>query len=234
LNEVRHIGPQAPPDVEVSGIRPQWRDNHAPDRPEFVWSHEGHAQHHAPVIPALRKILGPGAQRSLLDLGCGNGALTATLAADGFNAVGVDVSTSGVAVARSAHSSLDFREHDLELPLPADLHGRFDVAVSAEVIEHLFLPRALFRRADEALQVGGRLVVTTPYHGWIKNLALALTNSFDKHWHPGSDYGRVKFFSIATLTDMAHECGFKVDAMHRVGRVPPLAMSMIMLATKVQ
>ena len=77
--------------------------------------------------------------------------------------------------------------------------GTFDTVLSAEVVEHLFLPRELFARAREALGDGGRLVVTTPYHGYAKNLALAVFGQFDQHWVPLSDYGHIKFFSKATL-----------------------------------
>lgn len=197
-------------------------------RDEYSWDDAAPAHNHAFLLPTLARILAPGRGRSLIDLGCGNGALSAQLAALGYRTTGVDVAVSGVNQAQRAHSSVEFSEHDLGLPLPTVLRNRFDVAVAAEVIEHLFLPRELFRRADEALRPGGRLLITTPYHGWLKNVALSATNRMDQHWNPAWDYGHIKFFSRRSLTELAAECGYEVVAFHRVGRIPPLAMSMIL------
>ena len=202
------------------------------ERTEYEWQGGGHAHNHGVLIPSLRGVLGQGRGRRLVDLGCGNGSLTAVLADDGFETAGLDLAVSGIRHAQAEHPELRFLEHDISEPLPRELHGDFDVALAAEVIEHLFLPRQLFRRASEALVPGGVLVVTTPYHGWLKNVALAVTNRLDRHFGPGWDYGHIKFFSPATLTAMAVECGFEVKAVHRVGRIPPLAMSMILVARK--
>jgi len=100
--------------------------------------------------------------------------------------------------------------------------------VAVEVVEHLLLPRQLLERAREALRPGGIFIATTPYHGFLKNLALALTNKFDHHWHPLRDYGHVKFFSRETLSQLFGEQGLKVQRFARVGRVPALAKSMIL------
>jgi 2-polyprenyl-3-methyl-5-hydroxy-6-metoxy-1,4-benzoquinol methylase len=202
------------------------------ERTEYEWSGAGHAHNHSVLVPALRQILGSGDGRALIDLGCGNGSLTAVLHEDGFATTGLDLAVSGIRHAQTANPDLGFREHDITEPLPTDLHGGFDVALAAEVIEHLFLPRRLFSRATEALKPGGTLVITTPYHGWLKNVALAMTNKLDGHFAPGWDYGHIKFFSRATLTAMADECGFDTAGFHRVGRIPPLAMSMILVAQK--
>lgn len=201
-------------------------------RTEYEWHGAGHAHNHKVLLPKLQEVLGFGAGKRLIDLGCGNGSMTAAFADRSYRTVGVDIAASGVRHAQQAHPDLEFLAHDLGEPLPRRLHQRFDVALSAEVIEHLLLPRSLFRRADEALKPGGRLVITTPYHGWLKNLALAVTNKFDGHWSPGWDYGHVKFFSRATLIEMTNECGFTVESVHRVGRIPALAMSMVLVARK--
>lgn len=55
---------------------------------------------------------------------------------------------------------------------------RFDLVVSTEVIEHLYPPELLVRFARESLDPGGRLIVTTPHHGYWKNLALAATGKW--------------------------------------------------------
>ncbi len=186
---------------------------------------------HRYLVPAVLEALGAPAGRSVLDVGCGNGALSAKLAARGFTMTGIDFEPSGIALAGAAYPHITFRRHDIGAPLPTDLLGRFDAVVSTEVIEHLLLPRQLFARAREALRPGGALVVSTPYHGYTKNLALALLGRFDRHWSAGSDYGHIKFFSPSTLTALASECGFAPVGLTRAGRIPPLAATMVLRAT---
>src|SRR5437867_3004621 len=112
-------------------------------------------------------------------------------------------------------------------PIAEEWRHRFDAVIAVEVLEHLLLPRLLLLRAREALRPGGVVILTTPYHGFLKNLALALTNKFDQHWHPLRDYGHVKFFSRETLSQLFAEQGLKAGRFARVGRVPALAKSMI-------
>ena len=69
--------------------------------------------------------------------------------------------------------------------------------------------------------------MTTPYHGYLKNLALAVAGQLDGHYQPWRDGGHIKFFSRATVTDLIRREGFVVTGFVRVGRVPPLAKSMV-------
>lgn len=189
--------------------------------------------HHGYVVPAMLRALGPPSGRRLLDLGCGNGAITAKLAAAGFAASGVDFEQHGIEIASMALPGIDFRVHDLAQPLPPELSGRFDLVVTAEVIEHLFLPRELFARAREAIgDRSGRLVVTTPYHGYVKNLVIALFGRCDHHASPLADFGHIKFFSKKTLAEMGRQCGFHSTRFTLAGRVPPLSASMVMTAER--
>ncbi|HUA94795.1 MAG TPA: class I SAM-dependent methyltransferase [Acidimicrobiales bacterium] len=194
----------------------------------WEWTSADRAPNHTYLVPGVLRALGDPAGRRLLDLGCGNGALTAELAVAGWEVTGLDFEESGIERARQAHPGVTFAVHDIYQPLPESLRGRFDAVLSAEVIEHLFLPRELFARAREAVSAPSTIVVTTPYHGYAKNLALAVTGKFDGHWVPGSDYGHIKFFSRRTLAALARECGVEPYWWHRVGRIPPLAASMIM------
>jgi 2-polyprenyl-6-hydroxyphenyl methylase/3-demethylubiquinone-9 3-methyltransferase len=195
---------------------------------EYCWDIDGHAESHdyllKPVLALLRQY---GAKR-VLDLGCGNGSFSARLASHGFEVTGVDFSASGIARARGNFPSLHFEQHDLQQPLDAGYSRRFDAVVSTEVIEHLLLPRMVMHNAQRALRPGGHLIVTTPFHGYAKNLLLALTNGFDGHWHPLRDYGHIKFFSRATLTQLFIESGFSDLRFSTAGRFAPLGKSMVL------
>lgn len=194
---------------------------------EFVWADEDPTSAYSYILPVVLHWLREGGAKRVLDIGCGNGVLTHELAKAGYEITGIDSSASGLALASKAYPEIRFLQAGVESPLPEELKGRFEALIAVEVIEHLLLPRELFRRAKEALGVRGRLIVSTPYHGYLKNLALALANKYDAHWHPLRDYGHVKFFSIDTLSRLFQEQGFRVCQTRRVGRVPLLEKSMI-------
>lgn len=193
---------------------------------EFIWAGDGLGNAHQYILPTVIDWLSSANARTVLDLGCGNGAVTRELARNGFQAIGTDASWSGISIA-SGNSNIEFLQADIETPLPAHLHSRFDAVIAIEVIEHLLRPRFLFERAREALKPNGTLIISTPFHGYLKNIALALCNRFDEHWHPLRDFGHVKFFSRSTLTQLFHEQRFAVEAVARVGRIAPLAKSMV-------
>ena len=186
---------------------------------------------HGYLLPTIVRWLKQAGARVVLDLGCGNGAVAAALAAEGYEMTGLDVSESGIAIAARSYPGIPFIQADLSAPLPAPLRERFDTVLAVEVVEHLLLPRCLFERAREALCPNGAFIVTTPYHGFWKNVALALTNQLDDHWHPLRDYGHVKFFSRATLSRLFAEQGLPIRRFKRVGRIAPLAKSMIAQGT---
>lgn len=194
---------------------------------EFVWEGSEPAESHKYIASPLIRMLDDLGAREVLDLGSGNGSLTVRLAATGRVMSGLDHSESGVQLARQRHPQISFGQFDMLAPLPATHLARFDAVVSAEVIEHLPFPRKLFDRAREALRPGGSLIVTTPFHGYWKNLSIALVGKFDEHWHPLRDYGHIKFFSRSTLVALFAECGFVDVKFRTAGRIPPLACSML-------
>ncbi len=194
---------------------------------EYCWDIDGHAESHDYLLQPVLSLLRECGAKQVLDLGCGNGSFSARLASHGFEVTGVDFSASGIERARSNFPALHFQQHDLQQPLAAGYSQRFDAVVSTEVIEHLLLPRMVMQNARFALKPGGHLIVTTPFHGYAKNLLLALTNGFDGHWHPLRDYGHIKFFSRATLTQLFAESGFSGLRFSTAGRFPPLGKSMV-------
>jgi len=105
----------------------------------------------------------------------------------------------------------------------------FDVVISTEVIEHLYDPTKLFQFARGVLKPDGHLLVSTPYHGYWKNLALSVADKWDFHHHPARFGGHIKFWSRKTLSEMFVNFGFMVGEFRGVGRTPWLWNSMILV-----
>ena len=188
---------------------------------------------HAYLQPALARLLDglDPPPRRVFDLGCGNGATARWLAARGLQVAGADPSTSGIREANRAAPELDLRVGSAYDPL-AETFGTFPVVVSLEVVEHVYAPRDYARCVFHLLEPGGAAFVSTPYHGYLKNLALAATGRLDAHFTALWDHGHIKFWSPETLSALLTEAGLEVERVVRVGRVPALAKSMIVVARK--
>jgi 2-polyprenyl-3-methyl-5-hydroxy-6-metoxy-1,4-benzoquinol methylase len=180
----------------------------------------------------LKEIFGSRRGR-LLDLGCGNGFVTAKLATMGHEIIGVDASPDGIEVARQAYPGLRFDVVSVyDDNLEAKVGNEFDAVISLEVLEHLYYPKRLFEVSHRLLRKGGSLVLSTPYHGYWKNLALSLLDGWDKHFTAGWEGGHIKFFSVKTASEMARSAGFGRIRHDGVGRVPYLWKSMVLVAEK--
>jgi hypothetical protein len=71
-----------------------------------------------------------------------------------------------------------------------------------------------------------------PYHGYWKNLALALTGQMDAHFTALWDHGHIKFWSIRTITQLLTEAGFRIIQIQRIGRISPLAKTMMIVVQR--
>jgi 2-polyprenyl-3-methyl-5-hydroxy-6-metoxy-1,4-benzoquinol methylase len=187
------------------------------------------------LLPVLKRIVtrcGPNA--AVLDLGCGNGALTSMLAEPGWNVTGVDSSPSGIQIAQAAHAwpHVRFVLADAAGPLEGLAPESFDAVLSIEVIEHVHEPRRLVRNAQRLLRPGGLAVFTTPYHGYLKNLVLAAGGRFESHFPALADGGHIRFWSRKTLSRLLAEAGFVGFRFYGAGRLPYLWKSMLISAEK--
>ncbi|MET0556873.1 MAG: methyltransferase domain-containing protein [Vicinamibacteria bacterium] len=195
------------------------------------YAHSAPAHTAAYLEGPLLAELGPLPGTTLLDIGCGNGALTASLAERGGAITGMDLSESGIALARAAHPNVRFEVGSVYDDLQARF-GAFDRVIALEVIEHLYDPRTFVRRAFEALKPGGRFVLSTPYHSYLKNLALAVSGKLDAHFTVLWDGGHIKFFSQRTLATVLQEAGFVDLRFQGAGRVPLLWKSLVASARR--
>lgn len=171
--------------------------------------------------------------RSICDLGCGNGHIAGRLAALGYQVTGVDASRSGIRIAQHAYPNVNFIEAliDRDLAETAALNN-FDLVISSDVIEHLYRPSDILEAAFTLLKPSGHLLLGTPYHGYLKNLALALSGRLDSHFSVLHDGGHIKFFSVKTLSQLLTTHSFTDLSFNFYGRAPWLWKNMICHARK--
>jgi 2-polyprenyl-6-hydroxyphenyl methylase/3-demethylubiquinone-9 3-methyltransferase len=201
----------------------------------FGWTNPERTQCHDFLIPAVDRALAPLRARlpaaRIFDIGCGNGIVAAHLQRQGFHVQGIDPAEDGIAQARLAHPDLDLRPGSAYDDLAAGF-GTFDAVVSLEVVEHLYFPHRFAQRAFELLKPDGLLLLSTPYHGWLKNVLIATTGKWDYHHHPLRDHGHIKFWSEPTLRSLLEGAGFHSIRFARLGRFPAVAKSVFVTARR--
>lgn len=172
--------------------------------------------------------------KTVLDAGCGTGRLVAALHDAGYQAHGFDLSESGMQHARESRPDVAYAQASVYDDYRRIFPGieAFDVVVSSEVVEHLYQPAVLAQRCYEALRPGGWVVVTTPYHGYAKNLMLALTGRMDRHFTALWEGGHIKFWSARTLSELLRRAGFAPPRFVGLGRIPGCWKSMVLIARK--
>ena len=172
-----------------------------------------------------------GEEARLFELGCGNGSVAFKLTQLGWDVTGVDPSAEGIAQAQAAYPSLKLAAGSAYDDL-REKYGRFPVVTSLEVVEHVYAPRDYAKTLYDLLEPGGVAIISTPYHGYWKNLAMAITGKLDAHFTALRDHGHIKFWSEKTLTRLLVETGLAPPRFLKVGRIPALAKSMIAVTRK--
>lgn len=196
--------------------------------------HNGNGMHtDAYLTIPLLSILAEKAKRGarILDLGCGNGSLSHVIAQQGYEVVGIDESVSGITIARQNFPDCEFVQDSIYNLPPAELLNAFDIVITVEVIEHLFYPREVLKFAKQCLKPGGYLIITTPYHGYLKNLLIASLGKMDNHFSVLWDGGHIKFFSVKTMTELLITENYTNISFKFAGRLPYLWKSMLCCAS---
>src|SRR5258708_1649420 len=150
-------------DVMATNPAQGWRHHNS----ELNFSHEY-------LLPAVFKTLDAPEwtapeRRRLFDMGCGNGAVMREVARRGWEVAGIDASEEGIRFAKQGSPPLNVEVGSGYDDLSARF-GRFPVVLCLEVIEHVFFPRKLVACIRSLLEDGGTAIISTPYHGYWKNL----------------------------------------------------------------
>jgi SAM-dependent methyltransferase len=197
-------------------------DSTRPPSPGQRWNAEGYAANArfvadlgAPVLD----LLAPRPGEDVLDLGCGDGALTRTLAASGARVIGVD--SSPELLASAAALGLDVRLADGQrLPFEAE----FDAVFSNAALHWMPDPDAVLAGVRRALRPGGRFVGEFGGFGNVAAICTALLAALAAH---GIDGNVPWYFPTAEEYAAKLEAhGFAVGTIALIPRPTPLPTGM--------
>jgi trans-aconitate methyltransferase len=144
------------------------------------WNAERYAKNArfvADLGQAVLDLLNPQRGERILDLGCGDGALTKRLVAAGANVVGVDASSDMVNGAQQR--GLDARLADAG---SLDFNSEFDAVFSNAAMHWMKRdPDAVLTGVHRALKPGGRFAAEMGGHGCVAAIAVALCATMREH-----------------------------------------------------
>jgi SAM-dependent methyltransferase len=133
--------------------------------------------------------------QKVLDLGCGAGRFVVALRDHGADPIGVEIAEAALERARANAPDTDLRRAEPDKPLPLE-DSSVDLVWCSEVLEHVPDTAHTLSEIRRVLRTGGRLLVTTPYHGRARNVAIALAR-FESHFDPLGQH--VRFYTRRSL-----------------------------------
>ncbi len=167
---------------------------------------------------SLVEWLQPQAGEKILDLGCGTGELTATLAQSGAQVTGLDSSASMIATARNNFPGMEFIEASAAtFSLPVQYNAIFSNAALHWMLDK----EQVAARMYQHLQPGGRLVLEMGAQGNVASLLQALEKAMQQH---GYSYRPFWYFpSLGEYASLLEKYGFRIHQAHCFDRATELA-----------
>lgn len=149
----------------------------------------------------------------VLDVGCSGGLLSEMLRDRGHHVTGVDLWESAETTKRVDRFFLA----DLEQGLPPEVGGGYDLAIAADVLEHLRNSDQLLQQLGASLGPDGRVLISVPNFGhWYPRLR-TMFGVFDYDQRGILDKTHVRFFTRRSLLRMVKKNGFQVTNMQVTG-----------------
>lgn len=184
-------------------------------------SYDAHARFVSDLAGGVLDWLAPKSGERILDLGCGDGVLTAELAALGAEVVGVDSSEDFVATCQAR--DLDVRLMDGEA---LSFDNEFDAVFSNAALHWMVRPERVISGVRRALKPQGRFVAEFGGHGNVAAIMTALEATAARHG-VDSALAHPWFFPSAEIyRTMLEKDGFEVKRIALIPRPTPLKTGM--------
>lgn len=145
----------------------------------------------------------------VLDVGCAHGRLGKLIKERGNYVTGIEISAMA---ANEAEKILDeVYSFDLQQNWPLELQeNKYDLAILAEVLEHVFDPVQVLRNVHDVLIENGEVIITTPNILAWPNRIKFLRGQFEYTDQGTFDFGHIRFFTYKYLREVLKTSGFEL------------------------
>lgn len=167
----------------------------------------------APVVD----LLAPRAGERILDLGCGDGVLTAKLAALGCQVIGIDASPQQIEAARKL--GVDVRVMSGEA---LNFDGEFDAVFSNAALHWMREPAKVIAGVHRALKRHGRFVAELGGHGCVAKIRKALVEALNRRGLDGEAASSWYFPTVEDYSKRLTNGGFEISYIALIPRPTPL------------
>ena len=158
----------------------------------------------------------PLAGRKVLDIGCGGGILSESMAAKGATVSGIDLSEKALKVAdlHSLESGVQVRYRLISAEdLAAQEPGQFDVVTCMEMLEHVPDPGAIVRACAALVKPGGHVFFSTLNRNPKAYLFAILGAEYLLRMLPRGTHDYAKFITPAELAHFVRGAGLNLDGL---------------------
>jgi len=162
----------------------------------------------------IDRLCGGLAGKTVVDIGCGGGILSESMAAKGATVTGVDMSEKALKVAKlhlyESGLSVDYKQLPAE-ELAAQQPASFDVVTCMEMLEHVPDPASVVAACAQLAKPGGWVFFSTLNRNPKAYLFAVLGAEYLLKLLPKGTHDYAKFIKPAELARMAREAGLEMN-----------------------
>lgn len=169
-----------------------------------------------PLRLAWIESLCPLAGRTVVDVGCGGGILSDSMARRGAKVLGIDLASRALKVARlhameAGTESVEYREVAVE-SLAAELPAAFDAVTCMEMLEHVPDPASVVQACATLVKPGGHVFFSTLNRN-LKSFMLAIVGAeYVLKMLPTGTHEYARFIQPAELAQACRNAGLELSA----------------------
>ena len=156
------------------------------------------------------------AGKKVIDIGCGGGILSESMARKGADVTGIDLSEKALKVAdlHSLESGVQVRyKHIAAEDMAAQEAGQYDVVTCMEMLEHVPDPGAIVKAAATLVKPGGHVFFSTINRNAKAYLFAVVGAEYLLRMLPKGTHDYAKFITPAELSHFVRLAGMQVDSL---------------------
>ena len=197
---------------------------------ERYWENTDALNDYTYKLKLIKKLVPEEDNLEVLDFGCGKGAFIKDILSINptLKITGADISQTAITAARKKLPKQKFYILTEGGKLPFK-DKSFDFILALDVFLHIYDTELIFKEITRVLKHGGRLLITVPYYGLLKNIVIALIG-FDEVYNPRN--GEIRFYTKNTLLNEIKAIGLTPIKFGYFSRFYPFSKAMYCVSKK--